>query len=70
MPSKGFRSISLDEEILKHAQEILEHWNDVVGWKGYRSLAHFVESAIVYFIDNVDRFLEKEAQIKRSPAKQ
>ena len=69
MPSKGFRSISLDEELLDSAEAIMKLWNERVGWKGYRSLSHFVESALVKFIDEIEEFLEKNPQIKRSTVK-
>ena len=69
MPSKGHRSITLDAELLDSAEEIIKLWNDRVQWKGYRSLSHFVESALVKFIDEIEEFLEKNPKIKRYTVK-
>lgn len=65
MPNKNFRSVTLDAELLAYAEEMIEHFNNVVGWKGFRSLSHFVETAIVDYIDQMDKLLEKEPKIKR-----
>lgn len=52
MPSKGFKGVTIRENLYKLAEKFIIDYNYRKGMKSIRSMSHLVELAIKEYIDN------------------
>jgi hypothetical protein len=51
VPRVNFTTITISESVYKKAAEKIKAINDKVGYRKYRSIAHFAETAIIRAVE-------------------
>jgi len=49
MPKKGFKTITITEDVYHRINGVIDRINEKAGYKKFRSVAHFVEESIMQF---------------------
>lgn len=67
MPQKGFKTITVHEEIYNYATYLLNKYKPILSLKRIRSVSHLIEEALLYYAekvlnDNIDENLEEILQ--------
>jgi len=52
MTKKGWKSVLVSEKVFNEAKEYMEKVNEEKGFNYFRSMAHLVDIAIDYYVQN------------------
>lgn len=65
MPEKGWKTITIDEDVYEKARDFIRDYNKAKGAKILRSMAHLVEQAIIEFLQDHSKKLK---ELQSAPA--
>lgn len=51
MPKEFFTSVTMSESVYRKAEEKVKAINEKAGYRKYRSIAHFIETAVIEMME-------------------